>query len=237
MALEVFDYRTDVRNVVILPEIRARFIRMEPGQTNVPHSHDLGHEVFLVLEGEIEFEIAGQRAVLSPGQMCVAYRDELHALRCVSDEPATFYISVTPHVEPTHTRWDRHGAKLPPEYGTAARAEREEYSVNSRSMNRRHRRARGARARRPVGRKIDGPPGGRACGLGHDPCGGRLAERPRPRPAARRECGRLWLRVTSWAPSARWMRCGNRCIARRGPCASSRPPGTNSAHAFPPLSR
>ncbi len=125
MALEVFDYRTDVRNVVILPEIRARFIRMEPGQTNVPHSHDLGHEVFLVLEGEIEFEIAGQRAVLSPGQMCVAYRDELHALRCVSDEPATFYISVTPHVEPTHTRWDRHGAKLPPEYGTAARAERE----------------------------------------------------------------------------------------------------------------
>ena len=125
MALEVFDYRTDVRNVVIIPEIRARFIRMQPGQTNVPHSHDLGHEVFLVLEGKVEFEIAGQRAVVSPGQMCVAYRDELHAIRCVSDEPATFYISVTPHVEPTHTRWDAHAAKLPPEYGTAAREERE----------------------------------------------------------------------------------------------------------------
>ena len=125
MALEVFDYRTDVRNVVIIPEIRARFIRMQPGQTNVPHSHDLGHEVFLVLEGEVEFEIAGQRAVLSPGQMCVAYRDELHAIRCVSDAPATYYISVTPHVEPTHTRWDAHGAKLPPAYGTAARDERE----------------------------------------------------------------------------------------------------------------
>ena len=31
MPLDVYDYRTDVRNVAITPEIRSRFLRMEPG--------------------------------------------------------------------------------------------------------------------------------------------------------------------------------------------------------------
>lgn len=120
VALEVFDYRTDIRNVVITPEIRSRFRRMQPGERNTPHTHDLGHEVFLMLEGEVEFDIAGSRRVLSPGQLCVARRDQMHSVRCVSETPATYYLSVTPHIEPTHTHWDADGQKLPPRYGAAA---------------------------------------------------------------------------------------------------------------------
>lgn len=123
MPFDVYDYRTDVRNLVITPEIRARFMRLEPGGVASRHSHDLGQEVFLVLEGRCEFEIEGERAVLGPGQMCFARTDQLHQVRTVGDEPMTMYLSVTPHVEPTHTWWDEFGTKLPPRYGTVTRNE------------------------------------------------------------------------------------------------------------------
>ena len=124
MPFDVYDYRTDVRNVVITPEIRSRFMRLEPGAIAARHSHDLGHEVFLVLEGQAEFEIDGERAILGPGQMCFARADQMHQVRVVGDRPMTLYLSVTPHLEPTHTYWDAQGNKLPPRYGTATVAER-----------------------------------------------------------------------------------------------------------------
>jgi quercetin dioxygenase-like cupin family protein len=121
---DVYDFRTDVRNVVITPEIRSRFLRMEPGYTAPRHSHDLGHEVFLVLDGQAEFDIDGDRAVLGPGQMCFARAGQMHQVKVVGDHPMTMYLSVTPHVEPTHTFWDDHGRKLPARYGVPTAAER-----------------------------------------------------------------------------------------------------------------
>ena len=121
MGFEVFDFRKDVRNVIIEPEIRARFMRLEPGEVAGAHTHDLGQEVFLVLQGQAEFEIEGQKEILGPGQMCFAAVDESHICRCVGDEPMIMYLSVTPHVEPTHTLWGEAGRKLPPRYGVAVR--------------------------------------------------------------------------------------------------------------------
>ena len=43
----VFDSRTDIQNLIIRPDIRARFLRMEPGEANVVHSHDIWEEIFL----------------------------------------------------------------------------------------------------------------------------------------------------------------------------------------------
>jgi quercetin dioxygenase-like cupin family protein len=122
---EVFDYRTDIRNIIITPEIRSRFMKLEPGQVSPFHSHDLGHEIFLILQGQCEFEMDGERKVLGPGQMCYARTDQLHQVRTIGDEPMIMYLSVTPHVEPTHTWWDENGEKLPPRYGTSTRLERE----------------------------------------------------------------------------------------------------------------
>ena len=89
MGFPVYDFREDVRNVLVTPQIRSRFLRMEPGQVARRHSHDLGHEVFLVLSGRAEFEIEGETAELGPGQMCVVLADQLHAVRVVGDEPMT----------------------------------------------------------------------------------------------------------------------------------------------------
>lgn len=124
MPIEVFDYRRDVKNVFIAPTVRGRFLRMEPGEVGARHSHDLGDELFLVLQGQCEFEIEGDRAVLGPGELCVARVNEHHSVRVVGDEPMTMFLTVTPHIEPTHTFWDDRGSKLPPVYAQSTRAER-----------------------------------------------------------------------------------------------------------------
>ena len=115
MSFRVYDSRTDSGSVFITPEIRAIFQRMEPGGVSGGHTHDLGHELFVVLEGRVEFEIDGEREELGPGQMCVALAGQMHFLRVVGDEPATLYYTVTPHIQPTHTQWTKPygGERLP----------------------------------------------------------------------------------------------------------------------------
>ena len=119
MGFEVYDYRKDVRNVLVTPELRSRFMRLEAGAVAPPHSHDLGHEVFLVLEGSAEFEIDGSKRVVGPGQMCVALVDQLHGIRVIGDTPMTMYLSVTPHIQPTHTMW-QDGQRLPHRFAPAS---------------------------------------------------------------------------------------------------------------------
>lgn len=116
MGFPVYDFRTDVRNILVTPQIRSRFLRMEPGQESQGHTHDLGHEIFLILSGRCEFTIDGETEELGPGQMCVALVDQMHSVRVIGDEPMTMYLSVTPHVQPTHTFWTDDGAKQPPRF-------------------------------------------------------------------------------------------------------------------------
>ena len=113
MGFPIYDFRKDIRNVLVTPQIRARFLRMEPGQVANLHSHDLGVEVFLILEGKAEFEIDGETEVIGPGQMCVALADQMHIVSVVGDRPMTMYLSVTPHIQPTHTGRTPEGDRLP----------------------------------------------------------------------------------------------------------------------------
>ena len=116
MSLEVYDFRTDVRNILVTPQIRSRFLRFEPGTVAQRHTHDLGHEIFLILSGRCEFEIDGEKAELGPGQLCIALTDQQHSVRVLGDEPMTMYLSVTPHIQPTHTFWNEDGTKKPPRF-------------------------------------------------------------------------------------------------------------------------
>jgi quercetin dioxygenase-like cupin family protein len=116
MGFPVYDFRKDVRNILVTPQIRSRFLRMEPGQVSQGHTHDLGHEIFLILSGRCEFTIDGETEELGPGQMCVALVDQMHSVRVLGDEPMTMYLSVTPHVQPTHTFWHEDGTKQPPRF-------------------------------------------------------------------------------------------------------------------------
>ncbi len=112
----VYDCKRDIRNILVTPQIRARFCYMEPGtgsHEGFGHTHDLGHEIFIVLSGRLEFKINGEAHELGPGQMCYALVDESHTVRALGDEPVYFYLSVTPHIQPTHTMYNDKGEREP----------------------------------------------------------------------------------------------------------------------------
>ena len=98
MPFQVYDYRTDIRNILVTPQIRARLFRIpvdkvsgaRPGGRG--HSHDLGVEAFLILQGQAEFWIDGETQVLGPGQACFTSVDEIHTVRNVGDEPFIMYL-------------------------------------------------------------------------------------------------------------------------------------------------
>ena len=117
MPYAIYDYRHDIRNLFITPQIRGRFLHMAPGEVHGRHSHDLGHEIFLILQGRCRMEIDGDTQVLEAGQMCVAFAHQMHQASNPFDEPMTMYLSVTPHIEPTHTQYDQATwERLPPRY-------------------------------------------------------------------------------------------------------------------------
>ena len=122
MGFPVYDFRNPehITNMLVTPQIRSRFLRMEPGTEAQGHTHDLGHEIFLVLSGQCEFTIDGETEVLGPGQLCVALVDQWHQVRVVGDEPMIMYLSVTPHVQPTHTFWNEDGTRKPSRFAPSA---------------------------------------------------------------------------------------------------------------------
>jgi quercetin dioxygenase-like cupin family protein len=117
MPIKVYDYRKDIANVIVEPEIRARFMRMNPAPAGRMHSHDLGGEIFLVLEGQCEFIVEDEKVTCGPGELIYVPKLLKHTLHAVGDQPCTVYLSVTPHVEPTHTHYDEQYNLAPPRYG------------------------------------------------------------------------------------------------------------------------
>jgi quercetin dioxygenase-like cupin family protein len=117
MPIAVFDYRSDLSNLVVQSQIRTRFRVVELGPVPQVHSHDLGGETFVVMRGQIEFTVDAETVVAQQGQAIYVPPRTTHAVRAVGDEPGVIYLSVSPHVEPTHTFYDGDGNELPPRYG------------------------------------------------------------------------------------------------------------------------
>jgi quercetin dioxygenase-like cupin family protein len=59
------------------------------------HRHDFD-EAFYVLEGELTFELAGERIVATSGQLAFAPRNVDHTLANLSDAPASYLLVCTP---------------------------------------------------------------------------------------------------------------------------------------------
>jgi quercetin dioxygenase-like cupin family protein len=102
--------------VIAVPEVRARFIRVEPGKpVGNFHTHEESDavETWVVLEGQVRFEIGDETVIAGPGEAIAAYPHEKHRVSCAGDEPAVYFLTVTPHRPPTHTHYDAQGNRLP----------------------------------------------------------------------------------------------------------------------------
>jgi len=119
---QTFDWRDDPSGTIIaVPEVRARFLRREPGDPPGNfHSHEEseGIETWVVLEGAVRFEFEDRTVIATPGQAVVAYPRERHRISCAGDEPCVYFLTLTPHREPTHTFYDADGTRLPTRDGT-----------------------------------------------------------------------------------------------------------------------
>jgi quercetin dioxygenase-like cupin family protein len=116
MPVRIFDWRVDPNGTMVAaPEVRARFNRVEPGRLGNFHSHEESNaiETWVVLEGKVRFDIEDETLVLGPGQAIFCWSHEKHRVSCAGDEPAVYYLTVTPHRSPTHTNYDAQGNRLP----------------------------------------------------------------------------------------------------------------------------
>ena len=71
----------------------------------------------------------GEIAELGPGQMCVARIDEPHQVSVIGDEPMTMYLSVTPHIQPTHTGLDDDDERKPIRFMPSSSYDQDESSI------------------------------------------------------------------------------------------------------------
>jgi mannose-6-phosphate isomerase-like protein (cupin superfamily) len=124
MPAQTFDWRDDPSGTMVaVPQVRARFIRREPErpgtreETFHTHEESDGIETWVVLEGKVrfEFEVDGVRSevVATPGQAVFALPHEKHRITCAGDEPAVYFLTVSPHRAPTHTHYDAQGNRKP----------------------------------------------------------------------------------------------------------------------------
>ena len=114
MGFPVYDYRTDLRNVLVTPQIRSRFLRVEPGpMPDAGTRTTSGTRYSWCSAAGPSSRLTARKAEVGPGQMCVALIDQPHAVRALGDEPVTMYLSVTPHIQPTHTTWTEDGQRMP----------------------------------------------------------------------------------------------------------------------------
>lgn len=68
----------------------------EPGTGLPPHRHTQEDETFLVLEGQVEFVVGSDTAIVEAGGLAYAPRGTVHSFRVVSDTPARMLIHVSP---------------------------------------------------------------------------------------------------------------------------------------------
>lgn len=68
----------------------------EPGVGIPPHVHEHEDEIFRVIEGQLEVQIADQKFVLGPGDMAFAPRNIPHTWKVTGDKPAKIDLSFFP---------------------------------------------------------------------------------------------------------------------------------------------
>jgi len=120
MPPRVFDHRDDPSGTIVAtPQVRARFLRREPGQDlGGFHSHieSGGIETWVIVSGAAQFEFRDGTVIARAGQAVFAWPDEPHRVTCYGDEPVQYFLTVSPHREPSHTHFDAEGHQLPPRH-------------------------------------------------------------------------------------------------------------------------
>jgi uncharacterized cupin superfamily protein len=83
-----------VRGALGVTEFGVNAIVLPPGHTSRRHFHDRQQELYLVLDGEIEFELDGAKHTLCPGGLARVDAPVVRALRNTSETDEAVYFCV-----------------------------------------------------------------------------------------------------------------------------------------------
>ena len=83
-----------VRAPLGVTEFGVNAVVLPPGYTSRRHFHERQQELYLVLRGEIEFQISGERHVLGPGGLARVDAPTVRAMRNTSDTDEAVYFCV-----------------------------------------------------------------------------------------------------------------------------------------------
>ena len=83
-----------VRQALDVTEFGVNGIVLPPGYTSRRHYHDRQQELYMVLRGEIEFDLDGAKHTLGPGGFARVDAPTVRALRNTSDTDEAVYVCV-----------------------------------------------------------------------------------------------------------------------------------------------
>ena len=79
---------------------------LEPGQTTRRHYHARSEELYVLLEGEGEMEVDGDRAPVGPGDAILIPPGARHRIQAASDAPLRFLCCCAPPYSDADTFFD-----------------------------------------------------------------------------------------------------------------------------------
>ncbi len=83
-----------VRQALDVTEFGVNGIVLPPGYTSRRHYHDRQQELYMVLRGEIEFDLDGARHTLGPGGLARVDAPTVRSLRNTSETDEAIYLCV-----------------------------------------------------------------------------------------------------------------------------------------------
>lgn len=82
------------------PALRVTLLLWVPGYATIPHFHPAAEEIFLVISGRARFTIGDKpEREAGPGELMLAKRGELHAIRVPYGEPLLLLAAVAPNAD------------------------------------------------------------------------------------------------------------------------------------------
>ena len=83
-----------VRQALDVTEFGVNGVVLPPGYTSRRHYHDRQQELYMVLRGEIEFDLDGAKQTLGPGGLARVDAPTVRALRNTSETDEAVYLCV-----------------------------------------------------------------------------------------------------------------------------------------------
>lgn len=93
--------------------VRAGYLRWQPGDRSLIHSHEGAGEVFVFLAGVCEIETDTEVRRFGVGETVYIPAGERHRLTAVSEDELIMFFVVAPNDSPTHTFYRSDGSRVP----------------------------------------------------------------------------------------------------------------------------